>query len=243
MEQSPQDKKYLPIRVWLPILLAVILVFAFFVERSYRTENNVIDNQDPMVNNQADNRPDVNVSNWQIYRNEEFGFEVMYPGDWKMADINNQLWKNVVFALNPPFNPETEYIPEGMVYFQIYDNAQRLSIHQWLLDSDDYFSQQEAEEIQAEVRSGESVFGIGYQEKEVKISGKDAIEQYVGGEGGSQRIILAPLDDKIYAITLGSDYHMLKYNQDLNQYEFYDGKPLDIWRIFDQILSSFKFIN
>ena len=40
----------------------------------------------------------VNVSGWQTYRNEEFGFEVKYPADWKSVENTRQGF-SVVFSV------------------------------------------------------------------------------------------------------------------------------------------------
>ncbi len=61
----------------------------------------------------------VNTSNWQTYRNEEFGFEVKYPKDW-----DNPLWqeneyvKGITFGC-PTFDFEgDEYCPLSLRIFE-----------------------------------------------------------------------------------------------------------------------------
>src|SRR3989339_655335 len=50
---------------------------------------------------------DVDTSNWEIYRNEEYGFEVKYPSEWK----------NEVFKKG---EPKRDPIPNSLTIF-IYD--------------------------------------------------------------------------------------------------------------------------
>ena len=78
------------------------------VIRVLENRNNLNKNEAPMVSEDDKNA----FSDWKVYRNEEFGFEVKYPGDW-----DNPLWqeneyrKGITFGC-PVFDFEgNEYCP------------------------------------------------------------------------------------------------------------------------------------
>ncbi len=47
----------------------------------------------------------IDTSNWKTYRNEEYGFEVRYPEEWRVNEVN----KNIIGLLPPDRKPEIEY--------------------------------------------------------------------------------------------------------------------------------------
>jgi hypothetical protein len=43
------------------------------------------------------------IANWKTYRNEEYGFEIKYPPDWKVEIVKNYFKETVVAFLSPEF--------------------------------------------------------------------------------------------------------------------------------------------
>jgi len=70
-----------------------IIVFSFFVIIGFsgcgsNLENNSIEEDVKTLDNERASLMDIDTSNWQTYRNEEYGFEVKYPEDW-VYDTDN----------------------------------------------------------------------------------------------------------------------------------------------------------
>ena len=87
-----------------PILIIVIVAVAaglggwYLVKRQVTSDKGqgVLQNNTPQATTppsvaQQPSQPSApDVSNWQTYRNEKYGFEVKYPQDWEFEDISNR---------------------------------------------------------------------------------------------------------------------------------------------------------
>ncbi len=76
------------------VAVVVVTVFAFIVVKSTKPKGGEILKQQSQVN--PDNEKEVDISDWKVYRNEEYGFEVDYPSkfiakDWAHKTPNNLL--------------------------------------------------------------------------------------------------------------------------------------------------------
>jgi len=76
------------------------------------------------------------IGSWQTYKNQEFGFEIKYPGDWKVAENLFVLKPSLVFCpANLATDPDPEVIcklktgaakpqyEDGMIYLFKYDKS------------------------------------------------------------------------------------------------------------------------
>jgi len=74
-------------------------------------------------------QPEINTSDWKVYRNEEYGFEVRYPSNWKFWEDYSQVVTIVDF-----FGPGLEKSPEINYHFgiQIYSLGKASNLREWV---------------------------------------------------------------------------------------------------------------
>ena len=67
------------------ILVLIIVGGGFWIVKNQGKNNNkeVLQEEALIQNKQESNIGEIDTSNWQVYKNEEYGFEVKYPEGWK----------------------------------------------------------------------------------------------------------------------------------------------------------------
>ncbi len=72
---------------WLILGTLLLLVGGFFwlMQKRQASVNQPVDT-DPVVetSNQSELEAKIDISDWKVYKNEEYGFEFKYPKDWKV---------------------------------------------------------------------------------------------------------------------------------------------------------------
>jgi hypothetical protein len=111
---------------WLIIWVISLLLLAFFRYQEIIQEKIGVGQE----------RITDETANWQTYKNEEYEFEIKYPGDWKVAENIFALKPSLVFCpANLATDPDPEVIcklktgatkpqyEEGMIYLFNYDKS------------------------------------------------------------------------------------------------------------------------
>ena len=83
------------------IILVIILLGAYFVANRYYPEYvDKLWSKTSQKTDQAAEPAPSGVEGWKTYRNEEYGFEVKYPQDWKLSKESPES-----IIIDPPNNP------------------------------------------------------------------------------------------------------------------------------------------
>ncbi|MFA5026150.1 MAG: PsbP-related protein [Candidatus Shapirobacteria bacterium] len=72
---------------------------------------------------------EIDTSNWRTYRNEEYGFEFKYPGEWVVFDYENKLNNLILSMENESFG--YPYGSEGDIRFSVRVYKSSLNLKEW----------------------------------------------------------------------------------------------------------------
>jgi len=110
-------------------LLCIIIVFSgcSLVEKKEIVEKG--DSQDNGLNNEAQiENKNTDTYNWQVYRNEEYGFEIKYPSSWIKISTESNLYNIIGFREKKIIPGDSEY---SRIYIDIKDNSNRLTLKEY----------------------------------------------------------------------------------------------------------------
>lgn len=166
------------------------------------------------------------TEDWKTF-NGFTGFEVKYPANFALE------LEGIIAMFYPPKGDDRLY--DGIISITVAANPKERDLQSWLSESPNYYSQAEADQIKKDFESGKIEIGIGYKQKEITLDGSKALDQYIDGQGGSERYVFIPYgSSNIIIISLESDYHMDSAT---------DESVKNIVEIFDKMLLTFKFKN
>ncbi|EKE20814.1 MAG: hypothetical protein ACD_7C00468G0006 [uncultured bacterium] len=113
------------------ILFIIIAGGGFWIVTNKEKGNNEVLQEEITVQDDTDQskrESKIDTSNWKIYQNEDYGFEVKYPGEWEISLVENGHMKvrNTI--------SECALIPEGCSIIVLYDkdnhfNSDYVSVH------------------------------------------------------------------------------------------------------------------
>lgn len=120
-------KKYTPVILVALALLALLVVA--IVAGLDRQLDFLWDNKQPTTTTPAV----IDTSDWKTYRNEEYGFEFKYPGDW---EIDNEARKiendgKVILELTNTIQNSKGWKLVGYFSIDVYENKKGISLGEW----------------------------------------------------------------------------------------------------------------
>lgn len=179
------------------------------------------------------------TANWKTYRNEKFNFEFKHPSDWiYSSNPEKEISKSgddlhVIRNQIMPFPTENKF----WLLINIWDNPQKLSTTDWLRWHEGEYQKKG---LLSEYKHN-TVFSINaYVDslpayKDMREVENQKNQATAGSRGGSA----FPLID--YYVVKGDELYAIE----LNNYDFeaFYYQEETIYNLFDQILSTFKFIE
>ena len=203
----------------LVLLFAIIISGGYFFYQNQKTENITTSTQGQLS-------PTPNpTSNWKIYRNENWGFELRYPPNWTYSESSWDGGENETSVdydgihLSPPSS--TRGITQINVY-KVKNNG--LNIKDYFNKNDYSCCGPDAEPtyLGDEIMASEKVIVDGIEgRKALKVPEDIPIEEVTANW------VVLEKDGEIFLISNYKDVKEL---------------DLDIEKVFDQILSTFKFL-
>lgn len=163
----------------------------------------------------------LDISNWQTYTNEQYGFELKYPKEWSLTNnpFNNFEGINSVISLTSPDTlKEIEKPIKPDSRGETASDDIFINYYSSLKDYADI----DVKNLDEFINEDSSITKIG----EVTIGGVKAVDIWSGGEGAHYAILIEK-DTHLYEIFFSNDW---KGREGLTDTE-------------NQILYTFKFLN
>lgn len=94
-------------KITLSTTIALIIMIAFagiflYYAKIHTVSSNVNESSDEAHDAQVT----IDTSNWQTYKNEEYGFEVKYPTDWIFGEYPKNKYGTILYITSPDVNVE-----------------------------------------------------------------------------------------------------------------------------------------
>jgi len=122
VKSLPAPKHHFPIKIIIVIILLIlggivsVVAFQTFNSEKIVDQDPVETGLKPVSTNEPTPAETINTSSWQTYRNEEYGFEFMYPQEWKVQKYDGSSNKRIVILSQK----QNEDIPEAFSV-HVYD--------------------------------------------------------------------------------------------------------------------------
>ncbi|NQU99642.1 MAG: hypothetical protein HQ538_02800 [Parcubacteria group bacterium] len=131
MEEKKKDKRiyFIIFVVFVLILLGVLYYFVFYSKDEDEVEVDVIEEVAEEV---AEDSDEIDMSNWQTYENEEYGFSLKYPEGWEKNEIDDE---RILFLRNvyKEFSPQIKI--EGRFIVDVYKSKDNQTLEKWIDDN------------------------------------------------------------------------------------------------------------
>ncbi|OGF28294.1 hypothetical protein A2477_03325 [Candidatus Falkowbacteria bacterium RIFOXYC2_FULL_47_12] len=75
---------------------------------------------------------DIDMSNWETYRNEEYGFEVKYPEGWELSEEYKQYNSHNVIAVKKMFVNQYGSTDGSIIKINVYSVDNKKDVREWL---------------------------------------------------------------------------------------------------------------
>ncbi|HTY39561.1 MAG TPA: PsbP-related protein [Candidatus Paceibacterota bacterium] len=128
------------------------------------------------------------MSGWQTYRNEEYGFEIKYPADWKENKATIASFSGQATLLAGAHMMEKSYTMwPGEFDVQVYADDKNLSLDEWINENQP-----------RDPSGGTLVRSI----KNASLAGIAAKELMIFGFDHTRRVIIAPKGGRVYYLEM-----------------------------------------
>ena len=226
IKNKKMNHKILSIIVAVSVLIVLVLGYIFFIGDINKKN---VPTSDPTSSEKKSETKSiakaVDTSNWKIYKNETFGYELKYPADWEIGTIFGA--DPYTFSA-PDFSPANR--SENVKTIPSFSIS---SIHKIA----------EGETVETNMPLG-NPDGKIIEKKLIKIDGRDAMfAEYFKSGYGEKDSKVGRVQQQIKVIDAGVTYffEMQEYNREKEFSE--SSASWENKEIFQAILDSFKFLE